>query len=314
MHRSRNGMHRPSAWVAGLVAGLLLAVIARPALGAEAPPAAGSCGAPGPLRPGAGAAAGVWVLQAALRQLGLDPGRTDGIYGPRTAAAVRQLQAGAGIPSDGVAGPQTLAALHRQLLLPHAPYTPPHTLRKQVVVDTRRHRLALLVAGYPVRTYPVSVGQSRTPSPIGEWRVTHKARDWGGGFGTRWIGLNVPWGIYGIHGTNKPWLLGRHVSGGCIRMRNQDVEELYELVPRGTEVIIFGDPLFHRRSLVEGHKGTDVMEVQLQLRNLGFYSGPVDGVYGAGTARAVRALQKARGLPVTGIVRWDTYRALGLLE
>ena len=47
--------------------------------------------------------------------------------------------------------------------------------------------------------------------------------NWGGGFGTRWLGLNVPWGIYGIHGTNQPWSIGTQASAGCIRMFNRHV-------------------------------------------------------------------------------------------
>ncbi len=53
------------------------------------------------------------------------------------------------------------------------------------------------------------------------------------------MGLNVPWGgKYGIHGTNQPGSIGFNASGGCIRMRNQDVEELYSLVESGTMVNI----------------------------------------------------------------------------
>ena len=43
---------------------------------------------------------------------------------------------------------------------------------------------------------------------------------------------------YGIHGTNRPETIGRHVSLGCVRMYPADVEELYDQVPLGTEVRI----------------------------------------------------------------------------
>ncbi len=60
----------------------------------------------------------------------------------------------------------------------------------------------------------------------------------GGGFGSRWMGLNVPWGgKYGIHGTNQPGSIGFNASAGCIRMRNKDVEELYNLVEYNTTVL-----------------------------------------------------------------------------
>ena len=43
---------------------------------------------------------------------------------------------------------------------------------------------------------------------------------------------------YGIHGTNEPELIGQQVSHGCIRMLNEDVEELFDVVSIGTPVSI----------------------------------------------------------------------------
>jgi hypothetical protein len=44
-----------------------------------------------------------------------------------------------------------------------------------------------------VKRYIIASGKQSTPSPIGSWRIINKGR-WGQGFGTRWMGLNVPWG------------------------------------------------------------------------------------------------------------------------
>jgi lipoprotein-anchoring transpeptidase ErfK/SrfK len=44
--------------------------------------------------------------------------------------------------------------------------------------------------------------------------------------------------LYRIHGTNQPWTIGQAVSSGCIRMRNEDVVELYERVGVGTKVVV----------------------------------------------------------------------------
>ncbi|HEY9055730.1 MAG TPA: L,D-transpeptidase [Aurantimonas sp.] len=44
--------------------------------------------------------------------------------------------------------------------------------------------------------------------------------------------------LYRIHGTNQPWTIGQAVSSGCIRMRNQDVVELYSRAKVGTKVIV----------------------------------------------------------------------------
>jgi lipoprotein-anchoring transpeptidase ErfK/SrfK len=44
--------------------------------------------------------------------------------------------------------------------------------------------------------------------------------------------------LYRIHGSNEPWTIGTAVSSGCIRMRNQDVIDLYERVKIGTKVVV----------------------------------------------------------------------------
>ncbi|WP_287202171.1 L,D-transpeptidase, partial [Mesorhizobium sp.] len=44
--------------------------------------------------------------------------------------------------------------------------------------------------------------------------------------------------LYRIHGTNQPWTIGGAVSSGCIRMRNEDVVDLYERVDVGTTVVV----------------------------------------------------------------------------
>ena len=44
--------------------------------------------------------------------------------------------------------------------------------------------------------------------------------------------------LYRIHGSNEPWTIGTNVSSGCIRMRNQDVIDLYDRVNVGTRVVV----------------------------------------------------------------------------
>jgi L,D-transpeptidase ErfK/SrfK len=48
---------------------------------------------------------------------------------------------------------------------------------------------------------------------------------------------------YGIHGTNKPWGIGRRVSHGCIRMYPEDVSALYPIIPVGTKVQVIYEPV-----------------------------------------------------------------------
>ena len=54
-----------------------------------------------------------------------------------------------------------------------------------------------------VNTYTIATGKPGSPTPLGTFKIVEKGH-WGEGFGSRWIGLDVPWGKYGIHGTNKP--------------------------------------------------------------------------------------------------------------
>lgn len=169
-----------------------------------------------------------------------------------------------------------------------------------------------------IKRFPIASGTEESPTPIGLFKVEEKSKSWGGGFGTRWLGLNVPWGQYGIHGTNKPSLIGKNVSGGCIRMQNKDVEWLFELIPTGTMVYIEG-PITGKgksefKNLSLGSKGNLVQLVQHRLKALGMYGGIEDGIYGVSTERAVKRLQKINNLPVTGGVTFREYVLLGLLE
>ncbi len=158
-------------------------------------------------------------------------------------------------------------------------------------------------------TYNVSGGKSSSPSPTGEWIITHKAA-WGDNFGGAWLGLNVPWGKYGIHGTRHTWAIGRqNISGGCIRMNNEDVNELYKFIPCGTKVtIVFENQPF--RNLKDGDFGSDVYKVQIALKNLGYFHNWCDGKFGKGTKEAVMKYQKASKLAETGIVNISTWDKL----
>ena len=66
--------------------------------------------------------------------------------------------------------------------------------------------------------------------------------------------------------------------------------------------------------LRQGSTGSEVKEVQRRLKQWGYYSGSVDGVFGAGTKKAVIAFQKKNGLTADGIVGKSTYKALGMNE
>lgn len=64
--------------------------------------------------------------------------------------------------------------------------------------------------------------------------------------------------------------------------------------------------------LRQGSSGGEVKEVQRRLKQWGYYNGTVDGVFGAGTKKAVIAFQKKNGLTADGVVGKSTYKALGM--
>jgi lipoprotein-anchoring transpeptidase ErfK/SrfK len=119
----------------------------------------------------------------------------------------------------------------------------------QIVVSIPERKLAVVQDGQVLKLYDVAVGKPSTPTPQGKFvvinRIPHPT--WYGPqgpvppgknnpIGTRWMGLSKDG--YGIHGTNAPSSIGHAASHGCIRMRQQDLEELFDLIPVGTTVEI----------------------------------------------------------------------------
>lgn len=107
-----------------------------------------------------------------------------------------------------------------------------------ITINTKGHLLTLFRDNATFQTYRVAVGKPSTPTPKGTFRIINRAVNPGGPFGARWLGLNAPNGDYGIHGTNDPSSIGKDISNGCIRMYNNQVIELSNLVPIGTVVRI----------------------------------------------------------------------------
>ena len=122
--------------------------------------------------------------------------------------------------------------------------------RRRIVISIPDRSLALIESGRIVKMYPTAVGAGRTPTPTGFYRIVQRIPNptWytkgrivppgkSNPLGTRWLGLSVKG--YGIHGTNNPSSIGHNASHGCIRMRNQDIEELFELVSIGDRVELY---------------------------------------------------------------------------
>jgi lipoprotein-anchoring transpeptidase ErfK/SrfK len=130
-------------------------------------------------------------------------------------------------------------------------------LGKTIFVKLRTRRLYLYNGDKLEKEYGVAIGLPAFPTPKGWYKIINKRKypswsnpgsAWAAGMpasigpgpgnplGTRALDLDSP-GIR-IHGTSKDYSIGTAASHGCMRMHRKDVEELFELVPVGTKVII----------------------------------------------------------------------------
>jgi len=189
--------------------------------------------------------------------------------------------------------------------------------KKVIYVDLVEQSLELIDvnSNQVIKKYKVAGGKYQSPSPIGTFKITFKEK-WGEGFGTHFMGINVPWGKYGIHGTDKPNSIGWASSHGCIRMNNKDIGELYQLVAIGTKVIIDGGPFgpfgSGLRTLKPGDRGSDVFEVQRIMQEQGFYPLRVDGIYGEGMKAWVLKFRKSHQMYASHNIDMEFYKILGI--
>lgn len=242
----------------------------------------------------------VYDLKSRLKDLGLYAGPVDEVYDAPAVEAVQELQRRYWLDDTGIVDDNTWRALGHGVERPERPAAgPPPAGTVSVEVDTEKLTLILLIDGTPWRTYPVAAGRWDTKSPVGEWRIVDKGYEAGGPFGARWMGLDVPWGNYGIHGTNMPWTIGGYFSIGCIRMFNEDVSEVFDLVPAGTLVKVAGyrPVLDFSQVLRPGSASPEVVALQEALRRMGFDAGRCDGRYGAVTQARVKEIALLYGLP-----------------
>lgn len=154
-------------------------------------------------------------------------------------------------------GNGTFMILPKMHLLPDAP-------RKGIVVNLSEMRVYHYRPDGQIRSYPIGVGREGFSTPMGTTTVVRKAE------GPTWrptdrmrredptlkpvytagpdnpLGthaLYLGWPQYMLHGTNKPWGIGRRVSSGCVRMYNSAAEELFKEVKVGTPVAVVRQPV-----------------------------------------------------------------------
>ena len=123
-----------------------------------------------------------------------------------------------------------------------------------VLIELSEFELTVLRQGTFVCRFPIGIGRDETPTPHGLNQVLDKQINptkWPSPddpdrrtlppghpenpLGTRWIGIGLG---YGIHGTIEPGTVSQKSSRGCIRMRNEDIERLYDMLSEGSRVLI----------------------------------------------------------------------------
>jgi lipoprotein-anchoring transpeptidase ErfK/SrfK len=202
-----------------------------------------------------------WVMQIA------GPQARPVVY-PRQAAQPRVIyRQRRGIFDSSSAQPVAIrpAPIHSRLEPQWLPQVVRYETREKpgtIVIDTNNRFLYLVMENGQARRYGVGVGKPGFEW-AGEHKITRKAEwpDWNppaemiqreaakghylparmdGGpenpLGARAMYLGST--LYRIHGTNAPWTIGSAVSSGCIRLRNEDVIDLYGRVSVGTKVIV----------------------------------------------------------------------------
>jgi len=145
--------------------------------------------------------------------------------------------------------------------VPVTPRVTAGSLGPTIVVHVDRNELELYDGFDLVRTYDVATAKPGYTTPGGEWTIWDMREnptwynpaldDWGadlpavipGGpgnpMGTRALYIDAP-GLIRIHGTTDPSSIGRYASHGCIRMQNEEIEDLFDRVDIGTTVLVVG--------------------------------------------------------------------------
>ncbi|NPV52960.1 MAG: L,D-transpeptidase [Firmicutes bacterium] len=207
---------------------------------------------------------------------------------------------------------QKSAAPQRDAMLPQKFENMPGL---KIIINIPGYRLYLYKDNVLIREYPIAVGKAVSPTFLGECTVVRKVKNpaWyppdgrkpvppgpDNPIGSRWLGLSYDG--YGIHGNNDPSSIGKAVSLGCIRMYEEDVQELYDLAPVGTPVkfiyktiLASVDPILARVTITVYpdiyRKGTNTIEAAYEeLSLLPFMSRPVSQageqvVIGEGTGK-----------------------------
>ncbi|MFN7251893.1 MAG: L,D-transpeptidase family protein [Anaerobacillus sp.] len=217
-----------------------------------------------------------------------------------------------------------------------------------IIINKASNELAYYENNQLNRIFQVATGKSPTLTPEGNFKIVNKivnrpyykdnipGGDPTNPLGPRWLGLNArgTWGTtYAIHGNSNSASIGNYVSKGCIRMHNDEVIWLFDIVAENTQVIIttstssfdaiaktYGNeiiettmgsaPTIGRHTVLQlGSHGEQVIDLQNALAILGYSPGD-SGSFDEATELAVLTFQHEHGLTVDGLVGAQTIKTL----
>lgn len=222
----------------------------------------------------------VLKLQKALLELGFNPNGTDGKFGRGTETAVKAYQAARGLEVDGKAGTLTLTMLYGETSGESGTITTPVTTNPNTLKygdsgsRVTELQTALVKLGYDTNGVDGRFGAGTQRAVISFQKDNGLEAD-------------------GLAGTKTLELLYAKANGSGSSSGSSS----------GTSTGL-------TRTLRRGYTGDDVIAVQERLKELGYYTGSIDGVYGSGSIAAATAFQKNNGLKVDGLTGQSTYAAL----
>lgn len=221
----------------------------------------------------------VKTMQQRLISLGWLEGKADGEYGGATQAAVQAFQKSSGLWADGIAGPDTLEKLYSASAKKSS--TPASSIGETLeegmsgnAVRALQKRLKEL--GYLTGSVDGDFGSATKTAVIAFQRNNGLTADGKAGTAT----------------------LNKLYQEDLVKESDSKKDDDSEVSSTGYVV------------LREGSEGDAVRKLQQALKQLGYYSGSVDGSYGSGTTSAVQAFQRANDLTVDGAAGPSTQRAL----
>jgi L,D-transpeptidase ErfK/SrfK len=207
--------------------------------------------------------------------------------------------------------------------VPHSWILPDEESYDGIVINLSELRLYYFFrqgASRLVMTFPIGIGSEGNDTPTGEFRVVEKIvqpawhvpesikneKPWlpavvppgpDNPLGSHALRLSL--GTILIHGTNKPWGVGRRVSHGCIRLYPEDIPKLFQVAPVGVKVTIVRQPvkvgLRNHRVYIEvhdDHQGMNYFQEAVRLLIKKGFLGRID------TGRLYLAAEEKRGIPV----------------